>query len=53
MASTHPFLRPTSVHHEPHNPVRDDAKLSPTEDLDRQPDGVLSRWRQVASAMTP
>jgi hypothetical protein len=40
MASTHPFLRPTSVHHEPHNPVRDDAKLSPTEDLDRQPDGV-------------
>jgi hypothetical protein len=25
---------------EPHNPVRDDSKLSPTEDLDRQPDGV-------------
>ncbi len=26
--------------HEPHNPVRDDRKLAPTEDLDRQPDGV-------------
>ena len=28
------------VGHEPHNPVRDDSKLSPTEDLDREPDGV-------------
>lgn len=27
-------------HHEVHNPVRDDAKLAPTEDLDREPDGV-------------
>jgi hypothetical protein len=26
--------------HEPHNPVRDDSKLAPTEDLDREPDGV-------------
>lgn len=25
---------------EPHNPVRDDSKLSATEDLDREPDGV-------------
>lgn len=25
---------------EPHNPVRDDSKLAPTEDLDREPDGV-------------
>jgi hypothetical protein len=25
---------------EAHNPVRDDAKLAPTEDLDREPDGV-------------
>lgn len=25
---------------EAHNPVRDDSKLAPTEDLDRQPDGV-------------
>jgi len=30
----------TRVGHEPHNPVRDDRKLSPTEDLDREPDGV-------------
>jgi hypothetical protein len=28
------------VGHEPHNPVRDDSKLAPTEDLDRYPDGV-------------
>lgn len=28
------------VGHEPHNPVRDDSKLAPGEDLDRQPDGV-------------
>jgi len=40
MATTHPFLRPSAVQHEPHNPVRDDSKLAPTEDLDRQPDGV-------------
>jgi hypothetical protein len=26
--------------HQPHSPVRDDAALSPHEDLDRQPDGV-------------
>jgi high-affinity Fe2+/Pb2+ permease len=24
----------------PHSPVRDDRKLAPTEDLDREPDGV-------------
>jgi Flp pilus assembly protein TadB len=24
----------------PHSPVRDDSKLAPTEDLDREPDGV-------------
>lgn len=40
MATTHPILRPTAVRPEPHNPVRDDSKLAPTEDLDRQPDGV-------------
>jgi hypothetical protein len=28
---------------ERHNPVRDDSKLSPTEDLDREPDGVPHR----------
>ena len=31
---------PPDVGHEPHNPVRDDRKLAPTEDLDREPDGV-------------
>jgi hypothetical protein len=36
----HPLLEPPFVGHEPHNPVRDDTKLSPTEDLDREPDGV-------------
>ncbi len=40
MAITHEVLRPPTVQHEPHNPVRDDSKLAPTEDLDRQPDGV-------------
>lgn len=35
-----PLIKPPPVGHEPHNPVRDDTKLSPTEDLDRQPDGV-------------
>jgi hypothetical protein len=32
----------TSIHHTGHpvHPVRSDAKLSPTEDLDREPDGV-------------
>lgn len=30
----------TDVGHEPHNPVRDRSQLSPTEDLDREPDGV-------------
>lgn len=35
---THP-----DVGHEPHNPVRDDSKLGPDEDLDREPDGVPHR----------
>jgi hypothetical protein len=25
---------------EPHSPIRDDSQLGPTEDLDREPDGV-------------
>ena len=33
-------LLPPDVGHEPHNPVRDDRKLAPHEDLDREPDGV-------------
>jgi hypothetical protein len=28
------------IGHEPHNPLRDDSKLAPSEDLDREPDGV-------------
>ncbi|MBA3817843.1 MAG: hypothetical protein H0X17_03050 [Deltaproteobacteria bacterium] len=34
------MLKPPDVGHEPHNPVRDDSLLAPTEDLDRDPDGV-------------
>src|ERR1700742_4906634 len=30
----------TSSIHPVHHPVRSDARLSPTEDLDREPDGV-------------
>ena len=37
------MIKPPDVGHEPHNPVRDDSKLAPTEDLDRQPDGVPHR----------
>ena len=40
MATIHPIIRPPDVGHEPHNPVRDDSKLSVNEDLDREPDGV-------------
>jgi len=36
----HPIIRPPDVGHEPYHPVRDDASLAPTEDLDREPDGV-------------
>lgn len=38
MATTHPVIH--EPHVQPHNPVRDDRKLAPTEDLDREPDGV-------------
>lgn len=34
------LIQQPQTSHEPHNPVRDDSKLSPTEDLDRYPDGV-------------
>lgn len=40
MDSLHPIIRPPDVGHEPHSPVRDPSKLTPTEDLDREPDGV-------------
>jgi hypothetical protein len=39
-ATPRPILQQPDVGHEPHNPVRDDRKLAPTEDLDREPDGV-------------
>lgn len=35
-----PLLQQPDIGHEPYNPVRDDRKLAPTEDLDREPDGV-------------
>jgi hypothetical protein len=35
-----PDLQDPTVGPEPHNPVRDDSKLAPDEDLDREPDGV-------------
>ncbi|MBA3396866.1 MAG: hypothetical protein H0T89_29820 [Deltaproteobacteria bacterium] len=38
--ATQPLIQSSEVGHEPHNPVRDDRKLAPTEDLDREPDGV-------------
>lgn len=40
MERPHPILQPPDVGHEPHNPVRDYSKLAPTEDVDREPDGV-------------
>src|SRR3954466_2127502 len=40
MDSMHPIIQPPDVGHEPHNPVRDPGKVAPTEDLDREPDGV-------------
>ena len=36
----HPIDRPPVEHDLVHSPVRDDAALGPTEDLDRRPDGV-------------
>jgi len=38
--SSKPDLRRPDAVPEPHNPVRDDSKLAPTEDLDREPDGI-------------
>jgi hypothetical protein len=41
VATSHRIVStPRDIGPEPHNPVRDDSKLAPTEDLDRQPDGV-------------
>jgi len=40
VATLHPIIRPPESEPEPQSPVRDDSKLSPHEDLDREPDGV-------------
>lgn len=36
----HPIIRPPHEYEHPRAPVRDDEALGPTEDLDREPDGV-------------
>src|SRR6266496_4041325 len=36
----HPIIRPPVEHEIVQSPVRDDEALGPTEDLDREPDGV-------------
>ena len=38
--SPYPLVIDPPVKHEVHSPVRDDEALGPTEDLDREPDGV-------------
>jgi hypothetical protein len=38
--SLHPIIRPNEEFEVPKNPVRVDEALGPTEDLDREPDGV-------------
>lgn len=43
MATKGRILTNPNIGHEPHNPVRDDRKLAPDEDLDREPDGVPHR----------
>jgi hypothetical protein len=40
MAALDPIIHPPDVVHRPQHPVRDDSKLAPSEDLDREPDGV-------------
>jgi len=36
----HPIIRPPEHYENVNSPVRDDDALGPTEDLDREPDGV-------------
>jgi hypothetical protein len=40
VAILYPINRPPESEPGPQSPVRDDSKLSPHEDLDREPDGV-------------
>ena len=35
-----PIVRPLDIEEPVHSPVRDDEALGPTEDLDREPDGM-------------
>jgi len=35
-----PIVRPPAIDEPVHSPVRDDEALGPTEDLDREPDGM-------------
>jgi hypothetical protein len=39
-STLHPIIRPPENHEIVQSPVRNDAALGPTEDLDREPDGV-------------
>jgi hypothetical protein len=39
-SSLHPIIRPREEYEVVQSPVRDDDALGPTEDLDREPDGV-------------
>jgi hypothetical protein len=39
-SSLHPIIRPREDHEIVQSPVRDDSALGPTEDLDREPDGM-------------
>lgn len=38
--TSRPVIRPPDAGHEPHNPVRDHARQTAHEDVDREPDGV-------------
>lgn len=52
MATPRPIIHVPDVGHEPHNPVRDDSKLAPSEDLDREPDGVPHRVVGLTAAFS-
>jgi hypothetical protein len=36
----HPFIHPAEQYENRQYPIRDDTRLAPGEDLDRQPDGI-------------
>lgn len=39
-STLHPIIDPAEQYEHPQYPVRDETKLGPTEDLDREPDGA-------------